>query len=287
MANPSSAGADGHTQLFSEPPLSAAEVRGNGSNKASFSLETARVALLHLRDSITSTEFRKLIEGVTDATAESEAVTSEHSESDDDDDDTEPSTSSDGGSTVRELNEQLLAGEGNTGSVGVGSVVTGNTHSTDDHGKWTTVTRKRKKSSASNGSKSSDASASGIGTVKKVRVDSGLIVYLKGQDFDSANRNPLEFSRRLSSIVGAVGEIKLLKDSVRVACVAGKQKATLLSFTDWFGKPVSVTEPWSKAPTPAGNRRPAFQRGIIFGVSTKLSEYDIQSETKAEIARSR
>jgi len=65
--------------------------------------------------------------------------------------------------------------------------------------------------------------------------------------------------------------------------VAVKQKPILLNFTDWFGKPVSVTEPWSK--DPVGNRRPAFQRGIIVGVLTELTEYDIQSETKAQIAR--
>ena len=122
MANPSSAGADDYTRLFSEPPPSAAEVRGNGSDEASFSLETARGALLHLRDSISSTEFRKLIEGVTDASAteaNENSTVSERSETSvsESDTDMETSTSSDGGSTVRELNEQLLAGEGNTGSV--------------------------------------------------------------------------------------------------------------------------------------------------------------------------
>jgi len=151
---------------------------------------------------------------VTDAStteANENSRVSERSESETSvsDADMDTTTSSDGGSTVIELNEQLSAGEGNTGSVSVGSVVPGNTLSTDDQGEWTTVTRKRKNSSASNGSKSSDASASGIGTVKKGRVDSGFIVYLKGQDFDiakEASRNPLEFSRMLSSIAGAVGE---------------------------------------------------------------------------------
>jgi len=56
--------------------------------------------------------------------------------------------------------------------------------------------------------------------------------------------------------------------------------ATLLLLDDWFGKPVKITEPWGKAP--AGNRRPTFQKGIVFGVSTELSEYDIQ---KAQIDR--
>jgi len=77
--------------------------------------------------------------------------------------------------------------------------------------------------------------------------------------------------------------VKLLKDSIHITCVAVKQKTILLKFADWFGKPVSVTEPWSK--DPAVNRRPAFQRGIIVGVSTELMEYEIQSETKAQIPR--
>jgi len=144
--------------------------------------------------------------------------------------------------------------------------------------------RKRKKSKSSETSTS--ASGTGSSNAKKGRVNSGLLVYLKGVDFDitrEASRNPLEFSRKLGSIVGAVGEVRLLKDSVRITCVAEKQKMMLLNFTHWFGKPVTVTEPWGKAPT--GNRRPAFQRGIIFGVSTDLSEYGIQSETKAETAR--
>ena len=48
------------------------------------------------------------------------------------------------------------------------------------------------------------------------------------------------------SIAGAVGKVMVLKDSVRVTCVAAKKKMPLLNFTDWFSKPVSVTEPWGK-----------------------------------------
>jgi len=70
---------------------------------------------------------------------------SERSETSVSDTEMDTTTSSDGGSTVRELNEQLLAGEGNTGSVSTESVVPGNTHSVDDHGEWTTVTRYKKK----------------------------------------------------------------------------------------------------------------------------------------------
>jgi len=56
-----------------------------------------------------------------------------------------------------------------------------------------------------------------------------------------------------------------------------------LQITDWFGKLVAVTEPWGKAP--AGNRRPDSTKGIIFGVSTELSESDIASETEAQSVR--
>ena len=161
-----------------------------------------------------------------DATAESEAVTSEHSKTPvSDDDEMEASTSSDGGSTIKQLNEQLLAGEGNTGSVSIDSesVVPGNTNSSDDDGQWNRITRERKKSKSNEASTS--ASGTGSSNAKKGRVDSGLLVYLKGVDFDiakeaSRNPQPLEFSCKLTSIAGAVGEVKLLKDSVRITCVA-------------------------------------------------------------------
>jgi len=57
----------GVNRAFSGPPPSAADARSVGNDEASFSLETARAALLQLRDSITSVEFQKPIEGMTDA----------------------------------------------------------------------------------------------------------------------------------------------------------------------------------------------------------------------------
>jgi len=107
----------------------------------------------------------------------------------------------------------------------------------------------------------------------------------KGVDLDTvkkATRQPLEFSRKLTSTAGDVGEVKLLRDSARVNCAAAKQKMTPLNFTDWFGKPVSVTEPWVKAP--AGNRRPTLQKDIRFGVLTELSESDSQKPKQSLFA---
>jgi len=276
---------------FSGPPLPSGVVAHCDEVSPSFSLEIARAALLELRKSVTSADFDKLIDDVTSVNAvDSESVISERpdessvvSEFDGEMD----TTSSDGGSTVRELNEQLISG--NTGNGIDGSSVSGNMDSTDVE--WNTVSnRKRTKS------KSSEVSPSGAGTVKsnkKGRIDSDLFVYLKGADFDiakEASGNPLDFSRKLAGIAGAVGEVKLLKGAVHVTCAAPKQKATLLLLDDWYGKPVNVSEPWSKAPSgnrPRAdvNRRPTVQKGIIFGVSTEVTEYDIQSETKAAIAR--
>ena len=192
MANPSTSAGAEKNRPFSRRPPTAAEVRSTGSNGTLFSLETAKVALLHLRDSITSIEFQKLLEDMRDTNttkANKNSMASERSETSVIHTEMDTTTSSGGGSTVRELNEQLLAGEGNTGSVSIESVMPGNMYSTVDHSQWNTVTRdnlKRKKGSDSNGSKLSDASATGIGTVTKGRVDSGLIVYLKGQDSDIA-----------------------------------------------------------------------------------------------------
>jgi len=280
---------------FSGPPLRSGIVAHCDELSPSFSLDIARTALLELRKSVTSADFDRLIDDVTNVNAvdsgsvtperpdESTSLSTTSSVVSDGEMDT---TSSDGGSTVRELNEQLMSG--NTGNGIDESSMSGNMDSTDVEGN-TVSNRKRKKS------KSSEVSPSGAGTSKskKGRIDSDLFVYLKGADFDiakEASGNPLDFSRKLASIAGAVGEVKLLKGSVRVTCVAPKQKATLLLIDDWFGKPVRVSEPWSMAPSgnrprADGNRRPTLQKGIIFGVSTEVTEYDIQSETKAEIAR--
>jgi len=280
---------------FSGPPLPSGVVAHCDEVSPSFSLEIARAALLELRKSVTSADFDKLIDDVTSVNAvDSGSAISERPDessvvSESESDGEMDTTSSDGGSTVRELNEQLMSG--NTGNGIDESSMSGNMNSTDVDVEWNIVTtRKRKKS------KSSEVSPSGAGTDKsnkKGRIDSDLFVYLKGADFDiakEASGNPLDFSRKLASIAGAVGEVKLLKGAVRVTCAAPKQKATLLLLDDWFGKPVNVSEPWSKAPSgnrprADGNRRPTLQKGIIFGVSIEVTEYDIQSETKAEIAR--
>jgi len=305
MANPSSAGADENTRLFSEPPPSSAEVRGNvgsdvpsaaeafGNGSAPFSLETARTVLLQLRDSVSTAEFLRMINGVTDASTadmndDASSVCSHTSASSDEEMD---ATSV----SVKEVSDQQKAGAGNAGRVSMSEgegVASGNAHPSDGHGEWTDAKTKKRKN-VSNGSKSSDRSASGLGTsAKKSRVDTGLFLYLKGQEFDvtkEVTRQPVEFARKLTAIAGAVREVKILKDSVRITCHTLKQKATLLQVVDWSGKPVTVSEPWSQAPAGnrslAGNRRRAFQRGIIFGVSAEVSEYEIQTETKAQIAR--
>jgi len=132
---------------FSGPPPSAADARGIGN--VLFSLETARAALLQLRDSVTSAEFLKLMEGVADASeteAKEDDTASERSETSVSDG--EMDISSSGGSTVRELNAQLMAGEENTGSVSIDSVVSGNTHPIDNNGEWSTVTRRLKRKKA-------------------------------------------------------------------------------------------------------------------------------------------
>jgi len=67
MANPSTYADVRENWSFSGPPPSDAEVRGTCSNETSFSLETAKaVLLLQLRYSVTSTEFQKLLDGVSD-----------------------------------------------------------------------------------------------------------------------------------------------------------------------------------------------------------------------------
>ena len=100
-----------------------------------------------------------------------------------------------------------------------------------------------------------------------------------------AARQPTEFSRKLTNIAGKVGQVRLVNSCVRVSCSSLKQKTVLLNLADWGGKPITVTEPWAKV-TPRPNHqhsRPRFNRGILFGVSTELTEYEIESETETDI----
>ena len=106
-----------------------------------------------------------------------------------------------------------VMGNGNTGSLSMNEgVASSNAHPTDE---WNDV-RIKKRKKVSKDSKSSDRSALEAGTAKKSKVDTGLFLYLKGKDFDLAkevSRQPVEFSRKLTSIAGAVCEVKILKDS--------------------------------------------------------------------------
>jgi len=95
-------------------------------------------------------------------------------------------------------------------------VASANAHPSEE---WKHV-RVNKRKKVSKDSKSSDKSASAVGTAKKTKVDTGLFVYLKGQDFDLAKevtRQPVEFGRKLTTIAGAVRKVKILKDSIRIS----------------------------------------------------------------------
>jgi len=73
-----------------------------------------------------------------------------------------------------------------------------------------------------------------------------------------------------------------------VTCTSPKQKSVLLQMTEWNGKTISVTEPWSKSCRNGADKSRAGARsvrGIIFGVSTELTDADIVSETGALAAR--
>ena len=63
-----------------------------------------------------------------------------------------------------------------------------------------------------------------------------------------------------------------------------KQKGLLLNHTDWYGKEVSVSEPWSKSRV-SERPRNLLRRGIIFGVSVELTEQEVAAEIQAETLR--
>jgi len=101
-------------------------------------------------------------------------------------------TSSDGGSTVRELNRQLeSSNEEDDDGNGTGSA-----HHDRDNSEWEHQ-RRRKRSHHDSDSKSVSN--------KKSRIDTNLAVFTKGSNFDiskEASRQPIEFSRRLGSTIG-------------------------------------------------------------------------------------
>ena len=265
---------------FSGPPL---EEAGPSTSGMSVPSADQLKALLQLKES-SPDDFQKLIEcakgasksgdGAADASKCSDTSRDTSATATDDGDIME--TSSDGGSTVCEKDRQQL---GNSGTV---SDDTG-----DDTGNWQSgAKRSRRRKSVSNSSDGSDEE----NVSKRKRVESDLTVFLKGVSFDiskEAARQPIDFSRKLTNIAGKVGQVRLVNSCVRVSCTSPKQKTVLLNLTDWAGKPITVTEPWAKV-TPRPNHqqsRPRFNRGIIFGVSTELTEHEIQSETEADIAR--
>jgi len=85
--------------------------------------------------------------------------------------------------------------------------------------------------------RNSSSKSNKLATTNKSKVENNLVIYMKGVQFDlakEASKRPIEFSRRLSSIVGKVGEVRLVIDrpSVRITCLNSKQKSVLLSYTD-------------------------------------------------------
>ena len=188
-------------------------------------------------------------------------------------------TSSDGGSTVRELNRQLESTDEDDDGNGVVSD-TGSAHHDHDNSEWEHQRRRPKRSHHDSDSKSVSN--------KKSRFDTNLAVFIKGTNFDiskEANKQPIEFSRRLGSTIGKVREVRLATNGcVKVTCLSVKQKNLTLKLTDWFGKAVTVTEPWSKSRV-SERSGILLRRGIIFGVSDELTEYQVATEVKAQGAR--
>jgi len=110
------------------------------------------------------------------------------------------------------------------------------------------------------------------------RYQSSGAVFIKGTNFDTskeASRQPTEFSRRLGSTIGKVSEVRLAANGcVKVICLSVKQKNITLNSTDWFGKTITVTEPWSKSRV-CERSGILLRCGISFGVSDELTEYQV------------
>ena len=198
-----------------------------------------------------------------------------------DDDGSEMDVTSDGGSTVRETNEQENDGDqGNTGKSG-NTGIPGTS--------WERVGRRKRTTRIADSSASS-----GDGTQVKRSCPEPLttfVVYIKGVGYDLAKEamsHPISFKRTLFALSGKTGDIKLTKSCVRVTCLSLKQKTQLLNTVELNGKAVEVSEPWTSdtKPSASGNSSSSrSNRGIIFGISTDLSEEEIAEEVGAVSAR--
>ena len=82
--------------------------------------------------------------------------------------------------------------------------------------------------------------------------------YLSATSYQSHLRRllwqPIEFSRKLTSIAGKVGQVRLVNSCVRVSCSSLKQKTVLLNLADWGGnayhchRTMGQGNPTSKSP---------------------------------------
>ena len=252
-------------------------------------------ALLQLKES-SPDEFLRLVESARGA-ASSEMEMESSTRTDGDGPSMDTSSSSDTSSMAREVDRQLEEStpeseDGNSGSV---SIAGSSIDTVLETSEWQTRKSKRPRHKSSNSESEASASGKASNDCKKGRVgdstNPGHIVFIKGSGFDiakEASRQPIQFSKRLSCAVGKVEEVKLVKDCVRVTCTSPKQKCVLLQMTEWNGKTISVTEPWSKSGRNGADKSRASARsvrGIIFGVSTELTDADIVSETGALAAR--
>jgi len=180
-------------------------------------------------------------------------------------------TSSDGGSTVRELNAMLEDGT--------------TAYPSQTSAEWKTYINKRRRQNSS--------CSSTIADPKRGRPEPASFVYIKARDFDiakEASKHPIKFKSMLTQNFGETGSVKLLKNCVRVTYLSEKQKSTMINTKEWDGQIIDITESWSKHPgnfsTSGVHPRSAHSvRGIIFGVPCDLTVEQIAEEVKALSAR--
>ena len=136
--------------------------------------------------------------------------------------DVENDTSSDGGSTVREINAQLE----------------------DSNTEWKKAGGKKRVRQISGQNRTPTSTES-----KRGRQDPLIFLYAKSTEFNIAKEaisQPTCFKRKLTKMFGEVSGIKVLKHCIRITCLSEKQKSKILETTEWDNKVMEVTEPWKK-----------------------------------------
>jgi len=155
-----------------------------------------------------------------------------------------------------------------------------------------TLVASRKK--ARQGDAETNSSTTGEGTEARARTDDtadkrAKTAYIKGKDRCIVALNSKKVHEEITRDYGRVHEISVGRVSLRVECTSYEQRERLLGMTMLLGHRVGTTKPFEprqardvaepNRPRAQGQRR--WEKGVIVGVATDISEDEIKADTGA------